>query len=85
MFPHSDTVYAVRNLRLQDELKFAARQRLAATCRETTAIQPIRAAVGEGLARLAKRVHRRGTIAMPAAHLTNREAGQTKAAGAGLA
>jgi len=85
MFPHSDTVYAVRNQWLQDELKFAARQRLATTCRETTAIQPIRAAVGEGLARLAKRVRTRGTIAMPVAHLTNREAGQTEAAGAGLA
>jgi hypothetical protein len=85
MFPHPDTVYAVRNQRLQDELKFAARQRLAATCRETTTIQPIRAAVGEGLARLAKRVRTPGTIAMPVAHLTNREAGQTEAAGAGLA
>jgi hypothetical protein len=85
MFPHPDTVHAVRNQRLQDELKFAARQRLAATCRETTTIQPIRAAVGEGLARLAKRVRTRGTIAMPVTHLTNREASQTEAACAGLA
>jgi hypothetical protein len=72
-------------MRLQDELQFAARQRLAATCTENSAIQPIIAAMGAGLARLAKRVCTRGTIATPVAHLTNCEAGHTEAAGAGLA
>ncbi len=87
MFPHSDTVYAVHNLRLQDELQFAARQRLAATVREAARNQPTHMAMTEGLAQLVKqvRVRLRWSLATPGALATNGEPGRAGAAGARLA
>ena len=61
MFPHSDTVYTVHTLRLQDELQYAARQRLAATARDAAGIPPLHVAASESFGRIAKwfgaRVH----------------------------
>ena len=67
MFPHSDTVYAVHTQRLQDELKFAARQRLAATTKEATGGQAPHFEMSDVFVRIVERfgAHLRGSFAAP--------------------
>ena len=50
MFPHPHTVNAVNDLRLQDELRFAARQRLADTAENAMQPRPLSLAVRAGAA-----------------------------------
>ena len=52
MFPHSETVFAVHDLRLQDGLRNAARQRLAATAVVETETRPMHLALSSRLARI---------------------------------
>lgn len=81
MFPHSDTVYAVHTLRLQDELKYAARQRLAATAREATGRQAPHFEMSDVLARIARRfgAGMRGSFAAPRSQPRTPETGRAGA------
>lgn len=81
MFPHSDTVYTVHTLRLQDELKHAARQRLAATANETTGGQAPHFAMSEVLGRIASRLGARvqATFAAPRSQRPTSETGRAGA------
>ena len=87
MFPHSDAVYAVHNLRLQDDLKYAAQQRLAATASEAAGIRPLHVAAIAGLGGLAARFAAcwRRAVAAPRSQGPNTETGRAGAARAGLA
>ena len=82
MFPHSDTVYTVHTLRLQDELKYAARQRLAATAGEANGRQAPRFEMGDILGRIARRrgAKLRGLFAAPRSQRPTPETGRSGAA-----
>ena len=67
MFPHSDTIYTVHSLRLQEDLQHAARQRLAATAEKATGGQAPHFEMSDVFVRIVERFGARvhGSFAAP--------------------